>query len=131
MTGIRRSRGFTLVESIIVMLVLGLAALGITAMQGRLFTGLDTVDGMQLSTRVMLECAEQVMAQRRHTENGYANVVLANGNGGNLCADVPNVPTVTVVEPFTGPACPTNYTCKTVAITTGGLAAVTVMLVDY
>lgn len=126
-----RSRGFTIIESIIVMIVLGAASLGIIAMQGRLFTGLDDVDGMQVSTRVMLECAEQLLAQRRHTENGYANVIVTNGNGGALCTDVPGVPSVTVVEPFTGAACPANYTCKTVAITTGNLAPVTVMLVDY
>jgi prepilin-type N-terminal cleavage/methylation domain-containing protein len=131
MTRRHRSRGFTLVESIMVMLVLGIASVGIVAMQGRLFAGLDTVDGMQVSTRVMLECAEQVLAQRRHTEDGYANVVITNGNGGNLCADVPGGPSVTVVEPFTGAACPTDFTCKTLAITTGNLATVTVMMVDY
>lgn len=128
MTGHRRVRGFTLVESIIVMIVLGVASLGIIALQGRLFTGLDTIDGMQVNTRVMLECAERALAHRRHTENGYANVLTT---GANVCSGVPGNPTVTVVEPFSGPACPTNYNCMTVAITTGNLATVTVMLVDY
>jgi hypothetical protein len=115
-------------ETIIVMIVLGLASLGIIAMQGRLFTNLDTVDSMQVNTRVMLECAERALAHRRHTENGYANVLTA---GANVCAGVSGSPSVTVVEPFTGPACPTNFNCMTVAITTGNLATVTVMLVDY
>lgn len=127
-----RSRGFTLMETIIVMIVLGLASVGIIAMQGRLFTGLDTVDGMQVNTRVMLECAERVLAHRRHTEDGYANVATPpNGNADVLCADVPTAPSVTLVESFTGPACPATYSCKTVSITQGNLAPVTLMLVDY
>ena len=129
------SRGFTLMESIIVMIVLGLASLGIIAMQGRLFTNVGTVDGMQVSTRLMHECGEQVLAQRRYTEDGYANVVVAP-NGSHPCSGMPalsgfTVPTVAITEPFTGGACPASFSCKTVAITQGSLAPVTVMLVDY
>jgi prepilin-type N-terminal cleavage/methylation domain-containing protein len=136
MTSRHRSRGFTLLESIIVMIVLGIASLGIIAMQGRLFTGISTVDGMQVSARLMHECGEQVLAQRRHTEDGYANVVTLNGYGGNQCSGVPplsgfTIPTATITEPFTGAACPANFSCKSVAITQGGLAPVTIMLVDY
>lgn len=132
----RRSRGFTLVETIIVMIVLGIAAAGIIAMQGRLFNGLTTVDGMQVSSRLMLECAEQVLAVRRHSEDGYANVITTNGYGGNQCAGVPiltgfTIPTVAITESYQGAACPATYTCKEVVITQGGLAPVTVMLVDY
>lgn len=129
------SRGFTLMESILVMIVLGLASLGIIAMQGRLFDNVSTVDGMQVSTRLMHECAEQVLAQRRHTEDGYANVIVAP-NGSHPCSGLPpltgfTVPTVAITEPFTGGACPANFSCKTAVIAQGGLAPVTVMLVDY
>ena len=129
------SRGFTLMESILVMIVLGLASLGIIAMQGRLFTNVGTVDGMQVSTRLMHECGEQVLAQRRHTEDGYAKVVVAP-NGSHSCSGIPpltgfTVPTVAITEPFTGGACPASFSCKSVVITEGNLAPVTVMLVDY
>jgi prepilin-type N-terminal cleavage/methylation domain-containing protein len=130
------SRGFTLMESILVMIVLGLASLGIIALQGRLFTDVGAVDGMQVSTRLMHECGEQVLAQRRHTEDGYANVVVAP-NGSHPCSD-PALPPLTGfttpavdIQPYTGGACPANFSCKTVVITEGGLVPVTVMLVDY
>jgi len=137
MTPRHRSRGFTLMESIIVMVVLGIAAVGIMAMQERLFANVSTVDGMQVSARLMHECAEQVLAQRRHTEDGYANVVTTNGYGGNQCSGLSalpgyTIPTVTITEPFSdGSVCPSNFSCKTVVITQGGLAPVTLMLVDY
>lgn len=138
MTARHRSRGFTLMESIIVMIVLGLASLGIIAMQERLFTNVGTVDGMQVSARLLHECAEQVLAQRRHTEDGFANVVTTNGYGGNQCSGVPaltgySIPTVEITGPYAGDGttCPANFSCKTVVITQGGLAPVTVMLVDY
>lgn len=130
------SRGFTLVESVVVMLVLGIAGVAITAMQGKLFTGSSTVKTMQVSSRLMLECAEQVLADRRHIEDGYANVNSTNGFGSGQCGGVPalagyTVPTVTITEAFNGAACPANFTCKSVTITQGGLSPVTLMLVDY
>jgi hypothetical protein len=91
---------------------------------------------MQVSTRLMLECAEQVLAARRHAEDGYSVVNSTNGFGSGQCGGVPalagfTVPTVSITESFTGPACPSTFTCKTVTITQGGLAPVTLMLVDY
>jgi prepilin-type N-terminal cleavage/methylation domain-containing protein len=132
----RRSRGFTLMESVIVMLVLAVAGVAITAMQGKLFTGASTVKTMQVSSRLMLECAEQVLADRRHAEDGYAVVNSTNGFGSAQCGGVPaltgfTVPTVSITESFAGAACPSTFTCKTVTITQGGLAPVTLMLVDY
>lgn len=137
----RRSRGFTLMESVVVVLVLAIAGVAITAMQGKLFAGSSTVKGMQVSSRIMLECAEQVLAARRHAEDGYAVVNSGNGfgptpSGVNQCGGVPalpgyTIPTVTITEAFAGPACPTSFSCKTVTITQGGLAPVTLMLVDY
>ena len=130
------SRGFTLVESVIVMLVLAIAGVAIVAMQGKLFTGTSTVKTMQVSSRLMLECAEQVLAARRHAEDGYAVVASTNGFGSAQCGGVTvltgyTVPTVSITESFTGPACPSTFTCKSVTITQGGLTPVTLMLVDY
>ena len=60
-----RSRGFTLVELIMVIVLLGIAGVGISSMQGSLFTGAASVKDMQIRVPIMLECAEQVLATRR------------------------------------------------------------------
>lgn len=136
----RHLRGFTLMESVVVILVLAVAGVAITAMQGKLFAGSSTVKGMQVSSRIMLECAEEVLAARRHAEDGYA-IVTNNPLTGqalfdtNKCGDVPalsdfTIPSVSITD-FTGPACPSTFSCKTVTITQGGLAPLTLMLVDY
>jgi prepilin-type N-terminal cleavage/methylation domain-containing protein len=132
----RPSRGFTLIETIIAMVVMGIAAAGLIAMQGRMFNGISTVKDMQVDSRLMLECAEQVLARRRFAEDGFSAVVAANGFGANQCGGLPalsgfTVPSVSITEPFTGAACPSGYSCKTVTISQGGLAAMTLLLVDY
>jgi prepilin-type N-terminal cleavage/methylation domain-containing protein len=128
-------RGFTLVEMIMVIVLLGIAGVGISSMQGSLFTGAASVKDMQVRVPMMLECAEQVLAVRRFTEDGYA-AVNATAFGTNLCggATVPagySIPTVTITEGYTGPACPTGSTCKLVAITQNGMTPLTLMLMDY
>ena len=132
----RPERGFTLIETVIVLLVLAVAGTAIVALQEKLFTGQATIKSMQVSSRLMMECAEQVLAVRRHAEGGYDLAISTNGFGAGQCGNVPSlgsnaIPTVTFTELYTGPACPTNFKCKLATITQGGLASVTVMLVDY
>lgn len=132
----RSSRGFTLMESVIVILVLAIAGTAIVALQGKLFSSQGSVKNMQVGSRLMLECAEHVLATRRFSQTGIA-VINSTNFGANKCANGVaaqtgfTIPTATVTDPYTGAACPTGYACKTVTITQGGLANVTLMLVEY
>ena len=118
------------------MLVLAIAAAGITALQGNLFTGQSSIKDLQVRSRLMLECAEQVIAVRHFTPDGYNDGVTTTSFGTNLCGGVPAlagfaIPSVTITDPYTGTACPANGTCKTVSITQNGLTPLTLLLVDY
>lgn len=131
----RAARGFTLIETIVAMVVLAIAATGVIAMQGKMFNNISSIKDMQVSSRLMLECAEHALAVRRHAQNGYATVAATNGFGTNACGGITalagyTVPTVTIAD-ITSSACPSGYSCKTVTVTQGGLNSITVMLVDY
>ncbi len=137
-TGRRRaSRGFTLMETVVVVLVLAIAGTGIVALQGKLFQSQTPVKNMQVGSRLMLECAEHILATRRFSEGGYDVINANNGFGANQCGTgLPalsgyTVPSVSLTDPYTGAACPEGGTCKLATITQGGLANVTLLLVDY
>jgi type II secretory pathway pseudopilin PulG len=144
----RRQRGFTLVESIIVVGMLFLAAGAIISMQRNIFSGQSVNTGMQVGVQLMQECAEQILATRRSSSSGagYA-AVTAGSNGTGTCGALGNyggygTPTVTV-DPDTSAACPTilgvQATCELVTITvskTGfttdtGLTPLILLLVSY
>ena len=125
-----RSRGFTLVETILVIVLLAVVAVGITSIQGTLFSGVATVKGLQVRTALMMECAEQVLAVRRI--NGYAAAnTTTNACGGLTTFAGYTVPSVTFTDPYTGTGCPTNGICKLVSITQSGMTPLTLLLVDY
>jgi prepilin-type N-terminal cleavage/methylation domain-containing protein len=128
------TRGFTLVEVLMVIVIVGAAAAGIAGMQGSLFQNRASVEDMQVRTSLMQACAEQVLAIRRYAPDGYDFVDTSLGSfancGGLTAFGGYAVPSVTVVT-FAGAACPTNGICKTVTISQGGMAALTLMLVDY
>lgn len=136
----RVSRGFTLVEAIVVIVVLAITGMAIVSMQTRIFSGQTSVKDLQVGTRLMQECAEQVLATRRFGQEGYKLVtsdtsVTSNPFDATACGGVAplagySVPAVSYTDPYTGAGCPTP-TCKLVTITQGGLTPLTLMLVDY
>lgn len=128
------SAGFTLIECIIVIVVLAIASIGIGSLHATIFDGQSSLQDIQVRTRLMEECAENVLATRRHTTEGYAAVSTA-AFGTNLCGGVTAltgyaIPTVTFTDPYTGTACPADHSCKLAVITHSGLTPLTVMLVD-
>lgn len=130
-----RSGGFTLIEVLIVVVLLGVSAVGIGSMQGRIFKGQTGMKDLQVGTRLMQECAEQVLGVRRFTAGGYAAVTDSNF-GTNLCGGVTaapgyTIPSVSFTDPYTGASCPAGRACKLVAITQNGITPLTLMLVDY
>ena len=136
----RISSGFTLVESVNVIVVLAITGVAIVSMQTRIFGGQTSVKDLQVGTRLMQECAEQVLATRRYGQDGYTLVtsdtnVTSNPFNATACGGVTAlagyaIPAVTYTDPYTGPGCPTP-TCKLVSISQGGLTPLTLMLVDY
>ncbi len=127
-------RGFTLVESIMVLVVLGIAAAGIISLQGRIFSGQSDIKNIQVGVQLMQECAERVLATRKGSSDGYA-AVTSPSFGSNACGGMTAfgsylIPSVTLT-PYTGAGCPTSGICKLASITQGGLTPITLMLVSY
>lgn len=128
--GVARSGGFTLIESILVMTILGISAVAIVSMQGNISFGQTGNADMQVGAQLMQECAEQILAVRRQTS--YAAVTSTScsslGSYGGFS------PSVTVTTD-TGAACPSGATCETVVIavskTGTSLTPVTLELVSY
>ena len=126
------SSGFTLVETIIVMVVLSIAAVAIINLQGNVFNGQSGNKDLQVGVQLLQECAEQIIAVRR--KSGFNSVdtstCSALGNYGGFGA-----PIITLTADNTGAACPTGGTCNKAVITLskGGssLTPVTLELVNY
>jgi prepilin-type N-terminal cleavage/methylation domain-containing protein len=142
-----KQRGFTLVESLIVIVVLAIAGVVIGSMQGKIFSGQASVKDLQVRSRLMQECAEQVLGVRHFTQDGYVAVTAAafgtnycgrtfdaTGNlvnGGITALTGYTVPSVTLTDPYTGAACPDGRTCMLVSITQNDMTPLTLMLVNY
>ena len=128
------SRGFTLVESIIVLVVLSIAAVAIISMQGNIFYGQSSNKDLQVGVQLMQECAEQVLATRRQSGYTAVNTDTCNtlGNLGGFGA-----PCVTVTSDNAGAACPSGGPCNKVEISVSKnncitkLTPVTLELVSY
>ena len=128
-----RERGFTLIETLMVVVVLGIAAVTISSLQGNIFKGQSVNKDIQVGVQLMQECAEQVLAVRQ--TSGFAGVSGVNF-GINKCGAMSalgaySLPSVSFISPYTDVACPSGGTCKLVSITQGGLAPITLVLVDH
>ena len=126
------SKGFTLIETIFVMILLSIAAVAIINLQGNVFFGQSDNRDLQIGIALMQECAEQVVAVRR--KSGFNPVTTSTcsalGNYGGFSA-----PIITLTADNAGAACPTSGKCNQVVITLskGGssLTPVTLELVNY
>lgn len=142
------AKGFTLIETIIVMVVVGIAAATISILVSNIFTHQDDNKTLQVGMKLLEECAEQVLATRRATGPGlgYGETPNCDTLGGFNGFKAPAVKSVavTITGNFDvgtagctggGPCgCPTGGSCKLVTIavtTTAGdeLFPVTLLLV--
>ena len=124
-------------ELIVVILLLGIASLGIITMQSNISNGQATANDLQVGTRLLEECAEQVLAVRRYTLYGYEEISSATGArfGTAKCDTVGAlgsyaIPTV-AVSTAAVTWCPSGALCKTVSISQGTLPTLRLIVVDY
>lgn len=132
-------RGFTLIETVIAMVVLGIAAATIATLSGSLSNNQTENQNLQIGLKLAQGCAEHVLATRRATANFSAFVPS--------CAALPSLPTAitargfsqptaATTDPYTGAGCPSGITCKLVTVTVGmpgggNLTPITLLLVPY
>lgn len=145
------SGGFTLIESIIVVVVLSIAAVTVAQLAGNIFNSQANNKTLQVGMQLMQECAEHVLATRRSSASGYGYAVTPScaslQDPASLGFSKPIVVTP-VAETTTGTfdvgsvgcllggscGCPSSGHCKLVTITvstTGGdqLAPIALLLV--
>lgn len=99
----RNCGGFTLIEAIIVIVVLAIAAVTVAMQSGRIFDYDATNTDLQVGMPVLQECAEQILTTHRA---GKLNTSCRTS--GNF---VPSVTPLTYDGKYTGPVCPSGQTC--------------------
>ncbi|BAU47013.1 hypothetical protein SVA_0431 [Sulfurifustis variabilis] len=111
----KRGRGFSLIELVIIIVVLSLGLVGLTALFGQTVGSVDTNDRIGVAAQAAQRCAEHVLARRRvDSAVGYAGV--ASG----LCAALPAYAGFTATDSvvaYAGAGCPGGANCKQVTVT--------------
>lgn len=105
-------KGFTLTESIIVLVVLAIASTGIVSMTTGIFSGQNENNDLQVGVKLLQECAEQVLQTRRRVD--YSTALAVTCGNLQLFNDYPTAPAITPSTPTSG--CPTGATCKLLTI---------------
>ena len=135
----RRDRGFTLIELVMVMIVVSVGLLGIASLFSTTSNALSTNETLQQAAQYAQECAERVTAVRR--DLGFISTSI-NDVMCNLLGALPPGFTRTLTgtgstDTYIGgasTACPNGVTCRNVGVTVAGnsvSSSITVMLVDY
>jgi type II secretory pathway pseudopilin PulG len=129
---LRFAAGLTLIELVMVILVLGIASVGLVAMAVQLPRSLGLTEDLQAAAQLAQGCAEHILASRRHL--GYAATATD-------CATLPPLdgygpPAVVRTPNWTGAGCPTGASCTHYRITasygtTGANSVVEFFVVDY
>ncbi len=129
-------RGFSLIELVVVIVVVSIAAVVLLGLFGGIAKSLGSNEDIQTAAQLAQECSEHVMAVRRNPAQGFAAVT-------NTVCDVLPAPlpgftrTVAVTDLTASPPCTVTAagTCKQVVVSIAkvGLtpAAVTLMVINY
>lgn len=118
-----RAHGFSLIELVIIIVVMAIAATGIIALNAGIFSGQTTNTQLQVSSALMQECGELVLAIRQ--KEGFTSTKLNNSTNATIAVGCDKAtstgygpPTVTIASPTgsAAAACPTGRNCKLVTI---------------
>lgn len=104
-------QGFSLIELILIIVVLAIAAIGIASMNTAIFDGQSSNKNIESSTTIMQQCAEALIALRQKT--GYYATDLASATAAQAyCRTVTGNTSLTVSSGSGTGGCPTGSTCK-------------------
>ncbi len=128
--------GFTLLELVVVIVLLGVASTAVIQLNGGLFKNGSSIRDLQSDTQLLQACAEQVMASRRlggfddapdYDAACEALPVATKADNNNF--------DVTTTLNYNGSSCPVSATCQLVDIkahsTTGTIGPLTLLLMKY
>lgn len=132
----RPMRGFTLIETVMVIVVASIGAVALLALFGQAARSLNMNEDIQTAAQLAQECSEHIFNNRRRGPLTFATI------DGTVCAGFTagwaalgfDAPLVTMTDPYTGAGCPTGASCKLFVVEArkGGAtrAQVTLMLAN-
>lgn len=117
-------RGFSLIELIMIIVLLGIGLTGLMAMFGRSTIGMADDAAIQTGTQLVQQCAEHILGQRRRHPGG--TVAGYNSIDATSCNSLPAAPTgyslaaLVVTNPYAAGACAGLTTCQRIEISANG-----------
>jgi len=107
-------QGFSLLELVITIVVLGIAAVAILSMFGQAAHSLAINEDIQNAAQLGQSCSEHILATKRRYVFGFSLIDTS------ICDALPTpsgfTRSVTVTDPYSGSACPGGAACKEVHV---------------
>ncbi|MEJ2687444.1 MAG: type II secretion system protein [Gammaproteobacteria bacterium] len=110
-----RCRGFSLVELVMVIVILSVAAVAILGRFTQVGASLSLNETIQTAGQLAQEKVEQILAEARSGQFNSIASVASHNLTGNFAAYTRSV----AVSPYNGPGCPAGATCKQVVVSAG------------
>lgn len=130
------STGFSLIELVVIIVVMAIAATGVIALNAGIFSGQDDNADLQVGSALMQECGELILAKRQKAGFGSTSPhdLFDTASATAFCKGATADPTMTVtVTPVTSGTdpCPSEAKfCKLMVIKHGAQAPVTLLLTE-
>jgi prepilin-type N-terminal cleavage/methylation domain-containing protein len=111
------ARGFSLIELIVIIVVLGVASAFLATTFSQLPRSLDVSEGAQTASQLAQQCSERVLARRRSTAVGFNTIITGT------CVGLPTLTGYAVTDVVTDASgvapCPSVLanSCKRVVVT--------------